>query len=122
MKGDVAPPPQHELVETTTRDFEKPCKPISKYAFADGKKNVKIYVDWPGIGAKAETVTCTFEKSGFDLRIVEGEATSRLFIPNLRNDIKPEMSSHRLKDDQIVITCAKDEETTWYELKKASPL
>eukprot|EP00670_Eutreptiella_braarudii_P007336 CAMPEP_0174287270 /NCGR_PEP_ID=MMETSP0809-20121228/15136_1 /TAXON_ID=73025 ORGANISM="Eutreptiella gymnastica-like, Strain CCMP1594" /NCGR_SAMPLE_ID=MMETSP0809 /ASSEMBLY_ACC=CAM_ASM_000658 /LENGTH=158 /DNA_ID=CAMNT_0015383739 /DNA_START=89 /DNA_END=565 /DNA_ORIENTATION=- len=120
--GDVAPPPKHELVATETRMVDKRVENIAKYAFSDGKKKVQVYVDWPGVGANAHKVKVNFEKQQFDLRIEEENVDYRLFVPNLRNEIIPEQSTFKVKENQIVINCQKLEEISWYELKKpASP-
>eukprot|EP00667_Euglena_gracilis_P028960 EG_transcript_37646 len=115
--GDVAPPPKHELVEIAEKQLEKPCKAITKYSFSDGDKKVQVYIDWPGIGSKPDSVSCVFDKRSFDLKIAEEGECHRLCIPQLRSAIFPDTSTFRLKENQIVVSLMKAEKGKWYDLK-----
>eukprot|EP01006_Ploeotia_vitrea_P059135 TRINITY_DN71232_c0_g1_i1.p1 TRINITY_DN71232_c0_g1~~TRINITY_DN71232_c0_g1_i1.p1 ORF type:complete len:169 (-),score=31.14 TRINITY_DN71232_c0_g1_i1:158-634(-) len=116
--GDVAPPPQHELVAKTKVEVTRATKPILKFSWCDNKKTVKVYVPWPDV--KEEEVSVNFQETTAELTIA-GEATdNRLLLNPLKEKIVPESSSFAIKGGkEVVLTLKKKEETSWYDLKGA---
>ena len=85
--------------------------PISDFAWDQGEYNspiVSVYIDLPGVGNVKDSVSCTFEKSSFDLTIVGLNGKNfRLYKDNLDKNIKPEDSKYIVKKDKIVVKLAK---------------
>ncbi|CAM9313176.1 unnamed protein product [Discosporangium mesarthrocarpum] len=86
-------------------------EPITKYAWDQGGYNspwVTLYVSLDGVGSFKEGVSCTFSKSGFDLRATgPGGKSHRLLQNNLEKDIVPRESTYTVKKNKVVVKLKK---------------
>lgn len=120
--GDVAPMPQPKLVGTEVQPAlaKRKKRTLDKYSWGDGKKFVTIYCDYPGIAEKEDAVDVKFGKSSVRLCVKEEKEDVVLELVRLNGRIVGDESSLKFKPDQLVIKLKKDEERTWYDLKKTT--
>ena len=93
---------------------------ITKYAWSDEGKNVKVYVtSLDGIkDVPSDKINCKFTKNSFNLTIEGYKGKDmKLSIPELHKEIDPEKSKFNIKSDSISITLKKDKDTKWTNLK-----
>lgn len=120
-RGDVAPIPKPKLVATDgSLPQERRKKPIEKYSWGDGKKFVTVYVPYPEADKREEDVSVRYGKSSVRLTVREEKADVVLQLVRLNGKIVGAESSLKFKADQIVVKLKKEEERTWYDLKKTS--
>ncbi|OQR93741.1 hypothetical protein ACHHYP_02320 [Achlya hypogyna] len=98
-------------------------KSITKYAWADGKKAVSVYVELPNIGGHDDAhIVLDWAARSIEVRIKAFDATGAdlvFKIKTLYDDIMN--ASLKKKDDKLVLRLTKAKELTWYSLKKDHP-
>ncbi|OQR81762.1 hypothetical protein THRCLA_11431 [Thraustotheca clavata] len=98
-------------------------KPITVYAWADGKKSVSVYIELASIGAlEDEKISLEWTAKSVDVRIrgYDPSGTDLVFkIKTLYEEIMN--ASLKKKDDRVVLRLTKAKELTWYSLKKDQP-
>ncbi|MFH4982899.1 hypothetical protein AB6A40_009608 [Gnathostoma spinigerum] len=99
-----------------------PMVKITNYAWDQNDKFVKLYLTMPGIqAATAEQVVVKFTEKSVDVSTVniEGKDYS-LAIKELLNDIDPEKSTYKQKENMLLVMLKKQKETeSWKYLTKA---
>lgn len=93
-------------------------KTLSKYSWADEKKKVKLYVDFPGVGAlPEEAVAVEWTASSVKVTVTTAEGVHRLTVEPLSDGISG--ATVRRKENQFTLVLEKAVEAPWLDLKKA---
>jgi len=96
---------------------------VQKYAWTQTKSKVKVYIPISNVGktAKEGSIDVHFTPTSYYVFVHDIEGKSyRAGIAMLGGQIDPSSSSHRLKDDDVVITLAKAKSGEWGDLKAKS--
>jgi hypothetical protein len=114
---------EHEKLQghSSENEHQKLFSMITKYAWSDEGKNVKVYItSLDGIkDVPTDKIDCKFSKSSFDLTIHGYQGKDlRLCIPTLNKDIDPENSKFTIKSSAISITLRKVKDGKWGSLKE----
>ena len=112
-----------ELQKTAKATTDRIYSQISKFAFEDGEKNVKIYItDLVGIGAHdSSKISCKFTETTLDLKIDSFDKKNlRLFVPELFGKINAETSKFTIKSNSLSITLTKSGKSKWKDIRKGS--
>jgi len=94
-------------------------KSIEKFYYSDSgynKPTVTVYIDFPGIGASKDRVTCNFSEHKFDLQIRNHNGVNyRMIKEPLEKDIVPDMCKTVVKSNQIKLKMRKKKGEYSYE-------
>lgn len=99
----------------------RPRREFDSYAWSDGKKTVKLIVDFAGAHAvEADRIAVNWTETSveFLVRSEAGDVDYCLIVQPLNQAISG--ATHRAKENEFVITVSKAVEASWYQLKKAS--
>ncbi|KAJ9472942.1 hypothetical protein DIPPA_18048 [Diplonema papillatum] len=119
--GDVATQPKPRVVGVSEdAPIARRARNIAKYSWADGKKFISVYIDFPGIASMQERVSVTYKKRSFTLTIAADNDDHVLKLIRLNQRIDGGKSTLKFKDDQLVMKIAKEEESKWYDLFKTT--
>mmetsp|Transcript_17252 Transcript_17252/g.28846 ORF Transcript_17252/g.28846 Transcript_17252/m.28846 type:complete len:163 (-) Transcript_17252:224-712(-) len=98
---------------------KKVATPIDSYGWSDGKKTVKILVDFENaIDLPDEHISLITTEVSVDFRITKDGKDYGLTISPLNESI--ESASFRKKDSRVDIILKKKDAITWHELRKKS--
>jgi len=121
-------PPQLLRKETTEMKPEESWEKIVNWSWMDDEALVKVFLDLAKIGEEkqgvkelnAENVTCNFGTKSLEVSIRNYKGQNhQLKISNLKEDIDPNGSKHRVTTSKIIITLKKvDKEKTWWDLER----
>ncbi|KAH9058767.1 hypothetical protein Ae201684P_006107 [Aphanomyces euteiches] len=98
-------------------------RPITAYAWADGKKSVSVYIDIPSIGAHSDDkIVLDWNPRSLEVRIRELDPSGADMVFKIKYLYEEIMGATlKKKDDKIVLRLTKSKELTWYTLKKDHP-
>lgn len=99
--------------------FVKPILQMTDYSWSDGKKVVSIYVDYPNADqVDDENIAVDFTESSvtFSLTKPDENKIYKLIITDLHDKIINAIV--KKKSDKFTITLQKENESSWYQLKK----
>lgn len=91
---------------------------FESFAWVDGRKNVKIYIDFE----KADEINDEFvileciSSTIVSFSIKKGEKHYRMVLDYLNDNV--ENVSVKKKNDKFILTLEKEKESAWYELRK----
>ena len=114
-------PPRLLKTECKTDGSEKrPLKIITDYAWADGGKKVKVYVTLEGIVTLTdEDVLLSNDKTSFCLKLQNLNGMDYVLnIPVLNEEITKATFKLKQASNKIVLFLTKENEFSWYDLKK----
>lgn len=104
----------------------RPLKLVTDYAWADSGKKVKVYITLPGLvelsSVNEDAVTLAHTKTSFELKITDlANMDYVLKVPLLNDEIQK--ATFRVKrsstgEDKCIISLVKENDFTWYDLKK----
>ncbi|KAF7458769.1 SGS domain-containing protein [Cryptosporidium felis] len=81
--------------------------PITKYSWDQTDKNVKIYIDLPGVQDKPDSIDIKFGKDNLEMHVKNLENKFYSFTVKLHDEITTSECSHKIKKDMVVITLRK---------------
>ncbi|KAF0688241.1 Aste57867_20111 [Aphanomyces stellatus] len=98
-------------------------RPITAYAWADGKKSVSVYIDVPAIGAHSDDcIAFDWSARSLEIRIRELDPSGADMVFKIKYLYEEIMGATlKKKDDKLVLRLTKSKELTWYTLKKDHP-
>lgn len=98
--------------------------PITKYSWDQTEKNIKIYIDLPGVQNKPDCLELKFGKDNIEMLVKDLENKFYIFTVKLHDEIVSQMCTHKVKKDMVVITLKKaNVNSKWPRLSlKDSPL
>jgi hypothetical protein len=103
----------------TSSSFDK-CVTFSSFesfAWLDGSKNVKVYVDFDcACELLDEDVILNSTSNAVDFSVCKDQKHYKLVLDNLSGSIVN--ATVKKKSDKFVITLIKEAETAWFELRK----
>lgn len=126
--GDVAPLPVPVLVTTEAKPTVAASLPstVKKYSWADGEKNVSIYVEVveesPAEELEPSSLKVIWKKRSvfvtYTVITSSGVKKNRVLLLHLSNNVVPDSSSHKIKESskQIYLKAAKETHESWMEL------
>jgi len=97
------------------------AKPITKYAWADGKKSIGIYMELPNIGSHADDlIELNWTPTSVELNVRGFEDANLVFkIQTLYEEVSK--VTMKKKEDKLVLRLTKSKELSWFSLKKDNP-
>ncbi|RHY40840.1 hypothetical protein DYB30_004287, partial [Aphanomyces astaci] len=98
-------------------------RPITAYAWSDGKKSATVYIDVPAIGTHPDDlITLDWSARSVDVRIREFDPSGADLVFKIKYLYEEVMAvTLKKKDDKLVLRLTKAKELTWYTLKKDHP-
>ena len=104
---------------STSVEKSKIVKEFATYAWADEKKSVKIYIDFPAADQIDEgDVQISSTETSIDFLVQRPDEDYKLSIPVLHASI--DSATVKKKSDKFVLSLKKSVETSWFDLKKKS--
>eukprot|EP00607_Mallomonas_marina_P008526 CAMPEP_0182417602 /NCGR_PEP_ID=MMETSP1167-20130531/2064_1 /TAXON_ID=2988 /ORGANISM="Mallomonas Sp, Strain CCMP3275" /LENGTH=182 /DNA_ID=CAMNT_0024591283 /DNA_START=176 /DNA_END=724 /DNA_ORIENTATION=+ len=111
---------QPRLLKTETSQKVEPVQQVEtfpSYAWSDGKKSVKIYVELdPSSSVSDENILLSSTEDSFSLRVCCTEKDYILNISDLHENISG--AKFRRKESKLTIILDKTNEFSWYQLVK----
>ncbi|ETV95514.1 hypothetical protein H310_10977 [Aphanomyces invadans] len=98
-------------------------RPITSYAWSDGKKCATVYIDIPAIASHPdESITLDWSARELEVRIRDFDPSGADLVFKIKYLYEEVMGvTLKKKDDKIVLRLVKAKELTWYTLKKDHP-
>jgi hypothetical protein len=109
-------------IEFKKPTFEYSKSNIQKYAFMDGEKSVKLYIDLEGVGEKCADEDVLLEHSSTSMRLVVNnykEEPLCLSFGKLTASIDSAVC--KKKKDRLIVTLTKSEEGVWHTINDKGP-
>ena len=114
-------PPRLLKTETKKDGVLRALKIITDYAWADCGKKIKVYVTLEGICdiEEEDSVTLVHDKTSFCLRLNDVKGMDHtLSVPVLNDEITKATFKIKHASNKIVIFLTKENDFSWYDLKK----
>ncbi|XP_060526842.1 calcyclin-binding protein [Cylas formicarius] len=114
---------EQQYVQTDKTEPKPTVKPASasyevklnNYAWDQSQKFVKFYITLPKVNTvPADNIQCVFNEKSLDLKVKNLENKDYVFnVTRLLHEIEPKNSTCKVKNDLILINCAKKEDIQW---------